>query len=118
MNMPMMMPMDAHRSRWLSYRRRMNPEFDRLFLTFMIQHHSGGVNGGGSVVRLAGAAQDDKVFKFASDAEADQDSRDRPHAKHARSSHLGDALAEEGRVLPQARARSQTPCCDPVSLTL
>ena len=47
-------------------------EFDRLFLTFMIQHHQGAVHDGEGAVRHHGAGQDETVFKFASDVNVDQ----------------------------------------------
>lgn len=47
-------------------------EFDRLFLTFMIQHHQGAVAMVEQLMGSYGAAQDDKVFKFAADVNADQ----------------------------------------------
>jgi uncharacterized protein (DUF305 family) len=48
------------------------PEFDRLFLTFMIQHHRGAVAMVKDLVGTPGAAQDETVFKFASDVNVDQ----------------------------------------------
>lgn len=48
------------------------PEFDRLFLTFMIQHHRGAVTMVKELFGTQGAAQDQTVFKFASDANVDQ----------------------------------------------
>ena len=48
------------------------PEFDRLFLTFMIQHHRGAVAMVKELFGTPGAGQDDAVFKFASDANVDQ----------------------------------------------
>jgi uncharacterized protein (DUF305 family) len=48
------------------------PEFDRLFLTFMIQHHSGAVTMVQQLFASYGAAQDQVVFKFASDVNVDQ----------------------------------------------
>jgi uncharacterized protein (DUF305 family) len=48
------------------------PEFDRLFLTFMIQHHRGAVAMVKELFGTPGAAQDETVFKFASDANVDQ----------------------------------------------
>ena len=48
------------------------PEFDRLFLTLMIQHHRGAVAMVKELVGTPGAAQEDRVFKFASDANVDQ----------------------------------------------
>jgi len=71
MAMPMLMPgmltgaqlaeLDAARGR----------EFDRLFLTYMIQHHQGAITMVNAVFG-AGGGQDDIVFKFASDVYADQ----------------------------------------------
>ena len=48
------------------------PEFDRLFLTFMIQHHRGAVSMVKDLFGTYGAAQDEIVFKFASDVNVDQ----------------------------------------------
>jgi len=47
------------------------PEFDRLFLTYMIQHHRGAIT---MVNQLfdAGSGEEQVVFKFASDVYADQ----------------------------------------------
>jgi uncharacterized protein (DUF305 family) len=47
-------------------------EFDRLFLTFMIQHHEGALHMVQRLFSSHGAAQDVDVFRFASDVEADQ----------------------------------------------
>jgi uncharacterized protein (DUF305 family) len=47
-------------------------EFDRLFLTFMIQHHTGAVTMVKGLFDTNGAAQDVTVFKMASDISADQ----------------------------------------------
>jgi uncharacterized protein (DUF305 family) len=47
-------------------------EFDRLFLTFMIQHHRGAVTMVNDLFATYGAAQDITVFKMASDVSADQ----------------------------------------------
>jgi len=48
------------------------PEFDRLFLTYMIQHHRGAVKMVEELFASDGAGQDETVFKFASDAQVDQ----------------------------------------------
>jgi uncharacterized protein (DUF305 family) len=48
------------------------PEFDRLFLTFMIQHHRGAVQMVQELVSNRGAANDETVFKFAADVNVDQ----------------------------------------------
>ena len=47
-------------------------EFDRLFLTFMIQHHKGAVQMVNELFATPGAGQDETVFKFASDVHTDQ----------------------------------------------
>lgn len=47
-------------------------EFDRLFLTFMIQHHRGAVLMVHELFRTDGAAQDEEIFKIASDIQVDQ----------------------------------------------
>jgi uncharacterized protein (DUF305 family) len=47
-------------------------EFDRLFLTFMIQHHRGAVEMVQGLLSHRGAANDEMVFKFAADVNVDQ----------------------------------------------
>jgi uncharacterized protein (DUF305 family) len=47
-------------------------EFDRMFLTFMIRHHEGAMFMVDELFAAPGAAQDDFVYKFASDVNADQ----------------------------------------------
>lgn len=48
------------------------PEFDRLFLTFMIQHHRGALTMVERLFNTPGAAQDNFVFQFASEINAGQ----------------------------------------------
>jgi len=48
------------------------PEFDRLFLEFMIRHHDGALVMVDSLFSSAGAGQQSDVFAFASDVEVDQ----------------------------------------------
>jgi uncharacterized protein (DUF305 family) len=48
------------------------PEFDRLFLTFMIQHHRGAITMVEQLLAVPGAGQDGPIFRFASDVNADQ----------------------------------------------
>ena len=72
MDHPMLMPgmltpdqmaqLDAARGR----------EFDRLFLTFMIQHHQGALKMLNNLFSNRGAGQDEYVFRFASDVSSDQ----------------------------------------------
>jgi uncharacterized protein (DUF305 family) len=47
-------------------------EFDRLFLTFMIQHHTGAVTMVQDLFGTNGAAQEQSIYKMASDVSADQ----------------------------------------------
>ncbi|MGQ0648752.1 MAG: DUF305 domain-containing protein [Gemmatimonadaceae bacterium] len=47
-------------------------EFDRLFLTFMIQHHRGAVQMVRTLLSANGAGLDETIFKFAADVEVDQ----------------------------------------------
>jgi uncharacterized protein (DUF305 family) len=47
-------------------------KFDRLFLTFMIQHHRGAVSMVQNLFGSYGAGQDEIVFKFANDVSVDQ----------------------------------------------
>ena len=48
-------------------------EFDRLFLTFMIQHHQGALQMVNTLFSSAGAANDDFVYKMGSDIHAEQE---------------------------------------------
>ena len=52
--------------------RARGPEFDRLFLLGMIKHHQGAIDMVDTLFKSYGAAQDEVVFKFASDVYADQ----------------------------------------------
>src|SRR6266581_3626542 len=52
--------------------RARGPEFDRLFLVGMIKHHQGAIDMVDMLFKAYGAAQDETVFKFASDVYADQ----------------------------------------------
>ena len=47
-------------------------EFDRLFLTYMIEHHKGAVTMVRTLFATDGAGQDEEVFRFASDVQVDQ----------------------------------------------
>jgi len=48
------------------------PTFDRLFLTYMIQHHRGAVTMVHDLFAVDGAGQDNIAFKLASDIQVDQ----------------------------------------------
>ena len=66
-------------------------EFERLFLTFMIQHHNGAVSMVKDLFATGGAAQDEIVFKFASDVNVDQ------ATEIARMERMLSGLASEKR---------------------
>ena len=48
------------------------PEFERLFLEFMIMHHEGAITMVQTLFNSSGAGQESLIFKFASDVDADQ----------------------------------------------
>jgi len=52
--------------------RARGPEFDRLFLTFMIQHHQGAITMVNQLFGSQGGGEQETVFRFASDVFADQ----------------------------------------------
>jgi uncharacterized protein (DUF305 family) len=52
--------------------RARGPEFDRLFLEGMIKHHQGAIGMVETLLASYGAAQDETVFKFSNDVQADQ----------------------------------------------
>jgi uncharacterized protein (DUF305 family) len=54
--------------------RARGPQFDRLFLKYMIQHHQGAVTMVNRLFNTPGAAREHSVFKLASDISADQTS--------------------------------------------
>jgi uncharacterized protein (DUF305 family) len=72
MDHPMLMPGMLTPEQMTQLDRAREAEFDRLFLTFMIQHHQGALAMVEQLVGSPGAAQDEYVFKFASDVNADQ----------------------------------------------
>ncbi len=67
------------------------PEFDRLFLAYMIQHHGGAVVMVDDLFATDGAALDDEAFKFASDVQVDQ------RTEVARMQQMLDALSDVGQ---------------------
>ena len=68
----MMMPGMLTHEQMMQLDAARGPEFDRLFLTFMIQHHRGAVGMVDTLFGTYGAGQDEAVFKFASDVQVDQ----------------------------------------------
>lgn len=71
--------------------RAQGPEFDRLFLTFMVQHHQGAITMVEQLFSAPGAAQEEPVFRFASDVHADQ------IAEIDRMSQMLAALSADGK---------------------
>ena len=66
-------------------------EFDRLFLTFMIQHHEGALLMVEDLFASYGGGADDLIYKIASDTFADQGS------EIDRMQKMLDAMAAGGR---------------------
>ena len=52
--------------------RATGPEFDRLFLTFMIRHHEGALTMVAQLLSSQGAAQDTDIYRFSTDVNVDQ----------------------------------------------
>ena len=71
MDMPMLMPGMLTPAQMAQLDSARGPDFDRLFLRFMIQHHSGAVTMVNDLF-AQGAGEEETVFKFASDVYADQ----------------------------------------------
>jgi uncharacterized protein (DUF305 family) len=72
MSMPALMPGMLTPAQMAQLSAASGPEFDRLFLTFMIQHHSGALTMVNELLSSTGAAQDGLIFRFAADVNADQ----------------------------------------------
>ena len=72
MDHPKLMPGMLTADQLARLKQAWGPEFDRLFLTFMIQHHQGAIAMVEQLFGAYGAAQDDNIFKFASDVHVDQ----------------------------------------------
>jgi len=63
------------------------PEFDKLFLKDMIQHHEGALSMVATLLGTTGSGQEPEVFRFAAEVDTDQ------RAEIARMSALLDRLA-------------------------
>src|SRR5436190_8166934 len=72
MDQPMLMPGMLTPEQMAQLDAARGPEFDRLFLTFMIQHHQGAITMVQQLLAVPGAAQDGPIFRFSSDVNADQ----------------------------------------------
>ena len=75
------------------------PEFDRLFLTFMIQHHQGAVVDGERSVRHQRRGAGRARVQVRLRRQRRSDHRDRPHAAHARRDLVG--MPADHRTVPQ-----------------
>jgi uncharacterized protein (DUF305 family) len=69
---PMLMPGMLTEAQMKQLDAARGKNFDRLFLSFMIRHHQGAVKMVSDLFDTNGAAQDQTIFKFASDVNADQ----------------------------------------------
>ncbi len=72
MDHPMLMPGMLTPDQMAQLDAARGPQFDRLFLTFMIQHHQGALTMVAQLLAVPGAAQDGPIFRFAADVNADQ----------------------------------------------
>ena len=68
----MLMPGMLNDEEMAALDRARGPDFDRLFLVGMIKHHQGAIDMVDVLFKAYGAAQDELVFRFASDVYADQ----------------------------------------------
>ncbi len=72
MHQPLLMPGMLTEEQLAQLDRARGPEFDHLFMTFMIRHHQGAITMVEQLFSPQGAVQDDIVFRFAADVQADQ----------------------------------------------
>ena len=72
MDQPLLMPGMLTAAQLAQLDSARGPEFDRLFLTFMIQHHRGALAMVRHLIDTPGGARGGLMFQFASDVSADQ----------------------------------------------
>ena len=72
MSMPALMPGMLTEKQMEALRKAKDKEFDRLFLTGMIQHHGGALIMVKDLFDTAGAGQDAELFNFATDVDSGQ----------------------------------------------
>jgi len=72
MDRSMLMPGMLSAEQLAQLDRARGTEFDRLFLTFMIQHHQGAITMVNQLFGSHGGGEQETVFRFASDVFADQ----------------------------------------------
>jgi len=68
----MLMPGMLTEKQMTALRNAKGKEFDRLFLTGMIQHHNGALTMVKDLFDTAGAGQDAELFNFATDVDSGQ----------------------------------------------
>ena len=68
----MLMPGMLTQKQMEALKRAKGAEFDRLFLTGMIQHHKGALTMVEELFNTAGAGQDSELFNFATDVDSGQ----------------------------------------------
>jgi uncharacterized protein (DUF305 family) len=95
MDHPMLMPGMLTPQQMAQLDSARGPQFDRLFLKFMIQHHQGAVTMVEQLLSTQGAAQDGLVFQFASGVNADQTT------EIDRMTRMLDALSQPSPRSPQ-----------------
>lgn len=72
MDQPMLMPGMLTPAQMAQLDSARGTEFDRLFLTFMVQHHHGAITMVQQLLAVPGAAENGPVNRFATDVYADQ----------------------------------------------
>ena len=72
MDQPMLMPGMLTPEQMAQLDAARGTEFDRLFLTFMIQHHKGALEMVDRLLAVPGAAENGPVYRFATDVHVDQ----------------------------------------------
>jgi uncharacterized protein (DUF305 family) len=72
MDHPMLMPGMLSPEQMAQLDAARGTEFDRLFLTFMIQHHKGALAMVDKLLAVPGAAENGPVYRFATDVHVDQ----------------------------------------------
>ena len=72
MDHPMLMPGMLSPEQMAQLDAARGPEFDRLFLELMIQHHKGALAMVDKLLAVPGAAENGPVYRFATDVHVDQ----------------------------------------------
>ena len=72
MKMDMLMPGMLSEAEMAALNKARGKSFDKLFLIGMIKHHQGAIGMVEELMASHGAAQDDQIYLFASDVQADQ----------------------------------------------